>query len=71
MHPGLQDKIIEEKYYDYLKDNSYWFKSLIRNSSNYNSFKEYIKDKYKLRVTDKVGRAINDVNVILEILGSL
>ena len=57
-----------KKYYDYLKENSYWFKELNRNPININKFNIFIKDKYRLRVTDKIGDAINNIELVSSIL---
>ena len=57
-----------KKYYDYLKQNSNWFKYLNRNPYNYSKFNSFIKDKYRLRVTDKINDTINNIELVSSIL---
>ncbi len=59
------------KYYDYLKENSYWLKNLNRHSTIYKEYVAFIKDKYHLRPTDKIASAIDDIDLVANILTSL
>ena len=54
MEKAILDNIMKDKYYDYLKENSFFIKDLNRNPNSYKNFKEFLKDKHHLRVTDKV-----------------
>ena len=67
----LVEKIKKDKYYDYLKENSHYIKILTRDPSKYNEFKEYIKEKYHLRVTDKISTAIDDIELISSVIETL
>ena len=54
-----------------LKRNSYWFKELNRNSENYKEFLNAMKEKYHLKVTDKISDTIDNIDLISGILESL
>jgi len=71
MQLETQWKIKQEKnMYQYLKENSYWIKQLNRNSENYASFVEAMKDLYHLRTTDKISDAIDNIDLISSFLGA-
>jgi hypothetical protein len=61
----------DKKMWDLLKINSYWIKDLNRNSSNIKRFKDDMKVKYKLRTTDKISDAIDNIDLISNVLGAL
>ena len=71
MNKELLNQIIKDKYYDYLKDNSYWIKMLYRNPLSYNDFKTFIKEKYHLRVTDKISNVIDDIELIGSVIDTI
>lgn len=71
MNPLLLEQIKKDKLYDYLKENSYFIKHLIRNPSFYKEFKNYIKEKYQLRVTDKINNAIDNIDLINNIINTI
>ena len=52
-------------YKNYLRSNSYWYKTLIRDPSSFNLFINEVKEKYKLRTTDK----INNVSKLINLIG--
>lgn len=68
MKKNVFDQINKDKFYDYLKENSFYIKDLNRNPMFYNAFKEQIKTKYHLRMTDKVENVINDIEMVSEIM---
>lgn len=68
MKKNVLDQINKDKFYDYLKENSFYIKDLNRNPMFYNTFKEQIKTKYHLRMTDKVENVINDIEMVSEIM---
>ena len=70
MNKQLLEQIKKEKYYNYLKQNSYFIKYLIRDPLFYKTFKKFIKENYHLRVTDKISNAIDDIELINNILSS-
>ena len=61
----------DKKMWDLLKINSYWIKDLNRNSINIKRFKDDMKVKYKLRTTDKISDAIDNIDLISNVLGAL
>ena len=71
MNPHILEQIYKDKYYEYLKENSFFIKELIRHPENYNKFKEYIKEKYHLRITDKVNDLINDIELINSVINTI
>ena len=71
MNRLLLEQIIKDKYYDYLKENSFFIKDLYRNPNNYQQFKKYIKDKYHLKITDKISDVINDIELFSSVIDTL
>ena len=68
----VQQKLVEDKKMDqFLKENSYWLKELNRNSDNYKKFVLAMKEKYRLKVTDKISDAIDNIDLISGILDTL
>ena len=69
----LTQKKLEEnqKMAELLKQNSYWFKELNRKDENYKNFVEQMKEKYHLKVTDKISDAIDNIDLISSILDSI
>lgn len=71
MDINLINQIKKDKYYEYLKENSYLIKELQRDQSKYKEFKEIIKDKYHLRISDKISTAIDDIETISSIIDTI
>ncbi len=71
MNRDLIEQIIKDKYYNFLKENSFWVVSLYRNPSSYSEFKNFIKDKYHLRVTDKISNVIDDIELIGSVIETI
>ncbi len=67
----LQKLEQDPKMAEYLKENSYWFKELNRNSDNYSAFIHAMKEKYHLKITDKISDAIDNIDMISGILETL
>lgn len=65
------EKLKKDKIYDYLKENSGLIKNLLRNPTYYETFKKDIKEKYNLRLTDKLSNVINDVELISSIISTI
>ena len=61
----------DKKMWDLLKLNSYWIKDLNRDSSSIKRFKEDMKVQYKLRTTDKISDAIDNIDLISNVLSAL
>ena len=69
---NLQYKIKNTKgYYEYLKDNSWWIKNLSRNPNSFNDYQNYLKDKYELRTSDKISKAIDNIDLISSLLSAI
>lgn len=67
----LLEQIKKDKMLDYLKQNSHYIKELNRNPEFYKEFKKIIKEKYKLRVTDKISNVVNDIELISNIISNI
>ncbi len=67
----LLDQIKKDKLLDYLKENSNYIKELNRNPQFYKEFKKIIKEKYKLRITDKLSEVVNDIELISNIISTI
>jgi len=65
----IQNKILNTKnYYEYLKENSYWIKKLSRSDKYFNEFGDFVKDKYSLKVSDKINNAIDNIEIVNKVL---
>lgn len=65
MEPSIKIIIDSNPNYKlYLRNNSYWYKILYRNPELIRNFIEEVKDKYKLRFTDKVNNLIDKIDMI-------
>lgn len=65
MNPNIKIIIDSNPNYKlYLRNNSYWYKILNRNPELIREFIEEVKDKYKLRFTDKVNNLIDKIDMI-------
>lgn len=72
MQKSLQIKFKENtKMHEYLRLNSNWYKDLNRSTSNYKNFENTIKEMYKLRTTDKINDAIENIDLISSVLNVL
>lgn len=61
----------DKKMYELLKLNSYWIKDLNRNPNNYKKFVAEMKAKYRLRTSDKISDAIDNIDLITAVLDNL
>ena len=61
----------DKKMYELLKLNSYWIKDLNRNPNNYKKFVAEMKAKYRLRTSDKISEAIDNIDLITAVLDNL
>lgn len=71
MRREILEQIKKDKYYDYLKENSYLIKDLIRKPENYSKIKEFFKEKYHLRVSDKLSNVIDDIELVSSIMNTI
>jgi len=61
----------DPKMWELLKYNSYWVKELNSDYANIKKYKEEMKVKYKLRTTDKISDAIDNIDIISNVLSAL
>ncbi len=52
----------------FIRENSYWYKALNRDSDNFRYFVEDMKVKYKLTPVDKLNKAVDSINMIQSFL---
>jgi len=55
-------------YIEFLRQNSSWYKYLNRDPNNFESFVSDMKDKYKLKPSDKFNKMINNINLLQNFL---
>ena len=58
-------------YKRYLRENSYWYKILIRNPDMFSTFISEVKEKYKLTTTDKLNDVIDKIDMISKFMNVL
>lgn len=67
----LQFKIKNNPNYQrYIRENSYWYKLLNRNPALFSRFEEEVKEKYKLRPTDKIEKILQTVEMVQAIVST-
>ena len=72
MNLHLQYKIKQDqKQLQFLRENSYWYKYLNRSEYYYKDFINDMKDKYKLKPTDKINKMIENINLFSSFLDVL
>lgn len=72
MQLDLQYRIKQdEKQIMFLRENSYWYKYLNRNNHYYKEFIDDMKDKYKLKPTDKINKMMDNINMVRTFLDVL
>ena len=57
-----------KKHYDFLRNNSYWYKYLNRNSNNYKDFLNAYKKYNRMVTTNKVNDTISNIDMVTNIL---
>ncbi len=72
MKVSTQVKILNVKnYYDYLKRDSMFIKELNRGEINFVKFDEFVKNKYTLKIGDRVNKALENVENITNLFNVL
>lgn len=72
MKVSTQVKILNVKnYYEYLKRDSMFIKELNRGEINFVKFDEFVKNKYTLKIGDRVNKALENVENITNLLNLL
>ena len=64
----INQEPIQKKF---LRENSYWYKYLNRNSNYYKEFINEMKTTYKMTTNDKINKAIDNINMISTFLDVL
>ena len=54
--------------HNYLKEHSYYYKDLYRDDSFYNELEKKAKEYYQVRLTDKIERLQDKINLINTII---
>ncbi|MDO4395149.1 MAG: YlbE-like family protein [Mycoplasmatota bacterium] len=68
----IQYKILEDpRQRTFLRENSYWYKYLNRSNIYYKQFLEDMKDKYKLKPTDKLNKIMDNIEMVKTFLDVL
>ncbi len=58
-------------YKQYLRQHSYWYKMLTRNPNSFNDFEEEVKDFYKLRPADRLGKMLETIELVSSFMTAL
>ena len=68
----LQFKIKNNpRYIQYIREHSYWYKLLNRDPLLFKNFEENVRETYKLRVTDRISKALSTIELFQNIVSSL
>ena len=68
----LQFKIKNNpNYLKYLREHSYWYKQLNRDSNSFPLFEEKVKEDYRLRPTDRISKALEMIEMAQTIITTL
>ena len=68
----IQIKIKENpNYLRYLREHSEWYKILNRNPNLFKTFEDQVKDIYKLKITDRVEKALDTIDLVQKILTTI
>ena len=72
MNLNLQYRINQDpKQKQFLRENSFWYKYLNRSEIYYKDFINDMKDKYKLKPTDRINKMVDNINMISSFLDVL
>jgi hypothetical protein len=72
MKVSTQIRILNTKnYYEYLKKDSMFIKELNRSEINFVKFDEFVKEKYTLKMGDRVNKTLENIENITNILNVL
>ncbi len=65
----IQLKLKENPLYiKFIRENSQWYKILNRNPEMFNKMIDEMKEKYKLRTTDKINNVVDSVDLITKFI---
>ena len=60
-----------QNYIRYLRENSYWYKTLNRHPESFKIFEEEVKKNYGLRPTDRIEKAIETFSLLQNIIATM
>ncbi|MGM9882259.1 MAG: YlbE-like family protein [Bacilli bacterium] len=55
----------------YIRENPIWYKRLNRNPDLFRNFTMEMKDKYKLKTSDRINKALNNISMLQTFLDVL
>ena len=58
-------------YLRYIRENSYWYKTLNRNPYLFKQFEEEVKERYHLRTSDKISKTLDTIELIQNVVSTL
>ena len=58
-------------YLKYIRQNSLWYKELNINPESFKLFEEEVKEKYKLRPSDRIEKAIETFELLQNVISTL
>ena len=61
----------DPNYQKYIRENSYWYKILNRMPEAFSEFEAEVKHNYRLKFTDKLGSALNTIEMLQNVLSTL
>lgn len=65
----IQLKLKENPLYTkFIRENSHWYKTLNRNPDMFSKMVDEMKEKYKIRVTDKINNVVDSVDLITKFI---
>jgi hypothetical protein len=72
MNLNLQYKIKQDpRQLSFLRENSYWYNYLNRSEKYYKDFIDDMKDKYKLKPTDRLNKMMENIEMFRTFLDVL
>lgn len=69
MDLDTQFKIKNTKnYYNYLKENSYWYKHINRNKEELKNFDRFVREKYGLNMSSRLNKTMDNIELITSLI---
>jgi hypothetical protein len=53
----------------YIRENSHWYKKLNREPESYSILTEEMKEKYKIRPSDKINNILEQIKLVQSLMG--
>ena len=58
-------------YLRYIRENSYWYKILNRDSNMFKQFVQEVNREYHLRTSDKISKALTTIEMLSSVVSNL